>query len=80
MSNRAADVLAEVLQWPADERAELAARLLDSLDPDADDGADAAWAEEIKARLEEVRSGQVKPIPWAEVRERLRDDAGGDPG
>jgi putative addiction module component (TIGR02574 family) len=78
MSDRAADVLAEVLGWPADERGELVARLLDSLD--TDDGAAAAWAEEIKARLEEVRSGNVKPIPWAEVRKRLRDDAGGDPG
>ena len=80
MSDRAADVLAEVLGWPADERGELVARLLESLDPDTDDGAGAAWAVEIKARLEEVRSGQVKPIPWAEVRKRLRDDAGGDPG
>jgi hypothetical protein len=48
--------------------------------PPTNDGADAAWSEEIKARLEEVRSGQVKPILWAEVRKRLRDDADGDPG
>ena len=80
MSDRAADVLAEVLGWPADERGEFAARLLESLDPDTDDGAAAAWAEEIRSRLDDVRSGGVAPVPWAEARRQILDDADGDAG
>src|SRR3954447_19680782 len=62
MSERATTVLAEVLGWPADERGELAARLLESLDAGADADAAEAWDEEIRVRLEEVRSGKVTPV------------------
>jgi hypothetical protein len=33
--------------------------------------------EEIRSRVEEVRSGQVKPIPWAEAREQIMNDRDG---
>jgi putative addiction module component (TIGR02574 family) len=78
MSDRATTVLAEVLGWPADERGELAARLLESLDAGADADAAEAWDEEIRVRLEEVRAGKVTPVPWDEARRQIEADADGD--
>lgn len=70
--------LAELLQLPPADRGELAARLLDSIDPATDEDADAGWSEEIRSRIEDVRGGKVKPVPWAEARaEILADDDGG---
>ena len=45
MSDRAAAVSCEVLAWPAEVRGDLAARLLESLDPGADPPrpADKSW-------------------------------------
>jgi putative addiction module component (TIGR02574 family) len=49
---------------PPDERAALAAELLESLDGDeADEGAAEAWDAEIARRLTEIERGEVKLIP-----------------
>lgn len=80
MSERATSVLTEVLGWSADERGELAARLLDSLDPAPDDGAEAAWAAEVRARLADLRAGRVTPVPWAEARQQILADDDGEAG
>jgi putative addiction module component (TIGR02574 family) len=79
MSERAAAVLTEVLNWPATERGDLAAKLLESLDPGADADAEVAWDEEIRQRLEEVRSGRVTPVSWTEARRQILED-GDDAG
>jgi putative addiction module component (TIGR02574 family) len=76
MTPRATDLLAELIQLPEGDRGELAARLLESLDGDPDPDADAAWADEIKARLEDVRSGRVTPVPWDEARRQILADDG----
>jgi putative addiction module component (TIGR02574 family) len=77
MSERTAAVLAEVLKWPEPERGDLAARLIESLDPGADDDAAEAWGEEIRTRLEDVRSGRVTPVPWEEARRQILEDGDG---
>ena len=56
----------EMLALPSDARALLADRLVESLDPVADDAIRALWATEAIRRRDEVRSGAVKSIP-AEV-------------
>jgi putative addiction module component (TIGR02574 family) len=76
MSPRATDLFAELIQLPEGDRGELAARLLESLDGGPDPDADAAWADEIKARLEDVRSGRVTPVPWDEARRQILADDG----
>lgn len=53
------------LQLPRSERARLAERLLTSLDEDA--GIEGVWAEEVRSRVQELRSGSVKAIPGDEV-------------
>jgi putative addiction module component (TIGR02574 family) len=71
MSQRVTDVLNKALALSSQERGLLIDRLVESLD-DAppDEGAEEAWGEEIKRRVEEIRSGKVKMIPGEEV---LRD-------
>jgi len=62
----------------AQERGLLIDRLVESLDDGpAEVGVEAAWDEEIKRRVDDIRSGRVKTIPGEQVREglnaRLRD-------
>ena len=66
--NRDAKLLKEVLRLPAEARAALAAKLIDSLDSDVDEDAEDQWGEEIERRLAEIDSGRVVTIPWSEVR------------
>jgi putative addiction module component (TIGR02574 family) len=64
----------ELLQLPAEERAELAAALLDSLDVETDADADAEWDEEIRRRVEDVTTGRVTPASWADARAAILSD------
>jgi putative addiction module component (TIGR02574 family) len=58
------------LQLPEPQRAALAARLIDSLDPTSDSDVESAWAVEIKRRIDEIDQGQVQMVSW-EVARRL---------
>ena len=80
MTDRATAVLAEALRLVDEDRGELAARLLDSLDAGSDPDAAAAWADEILARLEDVRAGRGTPVPWADARSTILSDDDGDAG
>lgn len=72
-------ILQEALSLPEDARLEVATALLESVDHDPpDEGVEEAWSSEAKRRLEEVRSGAVKPVPWEEA-ERLIFDSSNDP-
>ncbi len=53
------------------ERARLAERLIASLDEDVE--IEQAWAEEVRRRVEELRSGTVQPIPGEQVFAELKD-------
>ncbi len=58
---------------PLDERADVAAALLASLDDaEAEHPADveAAWAAEIERRARRVMAGESAGIPWEDVRRR----------
>jgi putative addiction module component (TIGR02574 family) len=68
-------LLEEALGLPDHDRAALAARLIESLDPDADDDAPAAWGDEVRRRLDELDRGEVRGIPWSEARLMIMDDA-----
>jgi putative addiction module component (TIGR02574 family) len=71
MKRDAAAILKEALALPTEARAALAGSLLDSLDTEVEEDAEAAWATEVTRRVTELDSGAVKTIPWAEVRRRL---------
>ena len=67
----AAEILRDALALPTEARAALAGSLLESLDTEVDEDAEAAWAAEVNRRVAELDSAAVKTIPWAEVRRRL---------
>ena len=54
-----------------EERAELAAELLASLDGPADPDAEAAWEAEIAQRVAAIEAGVVRLEPWDEVKRRI---------
>jgi putative addiction module component (TIGR02574 family) len=73
MTSRAQQVLRDALELPLDERADVAAELLASLDDaHAENPADveAAWAAEIEKRARRVIAGESAGIPWEDVRRR----------
>ena len=65
------EILKEALALPAEARAAVAGRLIESLDQQIDEDAEAAWSVEILRRLKELDSGPVKGIPWSEARRTI---------
>ena len=51
-------VLQEALRLPAEARAALAGRLLESLDGPVDEDAEAAWSKEIARRIDDLDKGK----------------------
>jgi len=64
-------ILNEALSLPEPERAEIVARLLESLDGPPDRGVDEAWAVEIERRCAALDSGEAVSSDWNEVRARI---------
>lgn len=62
----------DVLALPASARADLAHRLLMSLDESHDADAEAFALREALRRSDEIDRGVVRPVPLAEAVERLR--------
>ncbi len=65
-------VSCSALQLSVDERAELAAELLASLDGEPDADVEAAWAAEIERRARRVRRESSRGRSWEQVRGDLR--------
>ena len=73
MTTRVQQILEEASSLTEAERADLAILLLEGLESGEDPGAEEAWSEEIGRRVNELRLGLVKTIPWEQVRkEALR--------
>lgn len=68
-------LLQEALKLPENQRADMAARLLESLDPACEDRAESEWAEEIQRRLEQVQRGEVACVPWEEALRLIGEDS-----
>lgn len=72
LTPQASELLQKVLNLSTQDRGTLIDRLIESLDegePDAD--VEETWSEEIKRRVDDVRSGKVELIAGEEVRRRL---------
>jgi putative addiction module component (TIGR02574 family) len=72
MSPETDELLQKAMSLPDEERAELASSLIDSLDPAVDEDAEVAWQHEISRRMDEIKAGTAKTIPWREVQGRVR--------
>ena len=77
MARAGKKLLHEALELPIEERAELAAELIASLDGPADADVEAAWAAEIERRATKALSGESPGSPWEEVRERIKREISG---
>lgn len=71
MSSVADKVLQDVLALPETERAEIAARLIESLDNGAEAGVDEAWAAVIERRCAALDAGEAVTSDWEDVRRRI---------
>lgn len=73
MSGRGQDLLREALALSVEERADIAAELLASLDEAKDDPAqvEMAWAAEIERRARRALSGESTGESWNDVRHRI---------
>ena len=69
------EILDNALRQPEKERARIAEKLIASLDVATEPEIELAWQQEIGKRLGEIASGDVKCIPWEEVRDRLYRNA-----
>jgi putative addiction module component (TIGR02574 family) len=73
MTPQISELLEKAMALSCEERGLLIDRLMETLDDGpAEAGAEAAWDEEIKRRVEDIRSGRVKTIPGEQVMDRLR--------
>ncbi|MCP5030343.1 MAG: hypothetical protein GY939_00980 [Actinomycetia bacterium] len=80
MAMKAQDLRRQVLALADDERADLAAELLASLEADTEDDAEVVrvvWAEEIERRARMVIVGESPTEPWETVRQRVIDELAG---
>jgi len=66
-----AQIIQEAESLPVEERTVVVDSLLRSLNP-PDPEVDRKWSAVAKRRLEDLRSGRVKPIPGEEVFARIR--------
>ena len=64
-------LLEEALRLPPEARGALAGHLIDSLDSKVDPDIEAAWNAEITRREQELDSGEVKAMSWAEARREI---------
>lgn len=66
MPQTVAELLHAALALPVEQRAELA-ELIEETIPSPPSTLHLAWAEELRRRAYEAKSGVVMPIPWDEV-------------
>jgi putative addiction module component (TIGR02574 family) len=75
MTDRAQEVLREALALPLDQRADVAAELLASLDDEPATiglaAVEAVWGREIERRARRVMAGESDGEPWEDVRSRV---------
>ena len=70
MTRGTRDLLSEALELPLDERAKMAAELLESLE-EAEADVQEAWAREIERRVAAARAGELASTDWRTVLDRV---------
>jgi putative addiction module component (TIGR02574 family) len=65
------EIIDEAASLPVEERAFVVDRLLRTLNP-PDSQIDRKWLQVAQRRLDELRSGQVKPVTGEEVFDKIR--------
>jgi putative addiction module component (TIGR02574 family) len=71
MEISSAELFKQALELNERDRATLAGLLIESLEEEPDEDLEAVWMAEVNRRLKQLDSGEVKAIPWKEVKARL---------
>lgn len=71
MNARVDHLIDEALALDASERSAVVIALLDSLDGEDETTVAQAWANEIRQRKNDLRSGADQAVPWLDARDRL---------
>jgi putative addiction module component (TIGR02574 family) len=75
MTPQVSELLQKALTLSIQERGLLIDRLVESLDDEAaEEGVGAAWTDEIKRRVDDIRSGRVKTIPGEQVLQEMAEE------
>jgi putative addiction module component (TIGR02574 family) len=77
MSTNVTELFKQASELSESDRAELAALLLESLEVEAKEGVEDAWAAEVQRRIAELDAGAVKTVQWEEVKAKLLRRLGG---
>jgi putative addiction module component (TIGR02574 family) len=73
MDERSHALLTLAMDLPEAARAEIAAALLDSIEPEADADVEQAWRDEVARRMAAMSAGTVSTVPWSTVRDEVFD-------
>ncbi len=71
MATKSDDLFQSALSLDEEQRAELAALLIESLDEAHEQGVESAWRTEIERRMKELDSGSEEAVAWSDARARL---------
>jgi putative addiction module component (TIGR02574 family) len=77
MTQIAEQLLSQAMSLSEQERADLAARLLDTLDDQGDADYAPAWEAELQQRIAQLDSGAVQAVPWQQARQNIRQGGTG---
>ncbi len=77
MATSPKDLYHKAMDLSDQDRTELVAMLLETLDIEEEEGVESAWLVEIERRVAALDSGQVKSVPWSEVRARVFNNSAG---
>jgi putative addiction module component (TIGR02574 family) len=71
MTQRSLEILEKALALSEEERSQIAASPVQSLDDAMDEDAERTWQQEFASRAAELDSGKAKTVPWEEVQRRI---------
>jgi len=71
MTQRSLELLQQALSLTEEERADIVASLLNSLEASPDPDAESLWQEEVSRRVSDLDSGKAKTIPWQHVQSQV---------
>ncbi len=74
MAKPTKDILRKAMELDAADRADLAAELIASLDEEADEDVEIAWAKEIERRIAAIEAGTTTLSPWSDVKQRIEKE------
>ncbi len=79
MINKVLAIAEEAAQLERHERVEIIEKLLETLEPESsEDPSDVqtAWRAEVKRRSDDLKSGEVKAVPWDQVSDEGQTSCG----